>query len=92
MHRRKTGKQLDEIIKATVPYVCEGVQKEGRRELRGDCSPDGREDEARAGELEALRMVVSTTVTGGETRPLLIADVSRAYMYAKCDTPMYVKL
>ena len=44
--------------------------------------------------LEALRMVISNATTGSKTKVIMIADVSRAYMYARIpdDEYCYVKL
>ena len=45
--------------------------------------------------LEALRVLLSRAATvdeGGETREMIINDVSRAYFYAKAIRPVYVKL
>ena len=44
--------------------------------------------------LEALRMVISNATTGKRGKVIMIADVSRAYMYARIpdDEYLYVKL
>lgn len=65
-----------------------------RSRLVGQDYGDGKCEEMLAATLplEALRMVVPSSVTGSEPGELSIADVSRAYMYARCDTPMHVKL
>ena len=42
--------------------------------------------------LEALRLIVSESTTGAEDKFVMISDVSRAYMYAKCDRELYVEI
>ena len=42
--------------------------------------------------LEALRTLLSATVTGNKHKVLLFNDTSRAYMYARTSSDMYAEL
>ena len=42
--------------------------------------------------LEALRMLLSATVTGNKRRVLMFNDISRVYMYARTTSDIYVDL
>ena len=41
--------------------------------------------------LEALRMLLSATVNGDKPKVLMFNDTSRAYMYARASSDMYVE-
>ena len=42
--------------------------------------------------LEALRMLLSATVTGNKPKPLMLNDISRAYMYARTLSDIYMEV
>ena len=42
--------------------------------------------------VEAMRAIISMAASGTTLETLMIVDVSRAYMYAKCRSEMYIEL
>ena len=42
--------------------------------------------------LEALRFVISHAATVGQDNTIMINDVARAYLYAKCERDLYIEL